>query len=243
MKAALSLFSLMFLINFASSASTLVLDFSGDEYTPPAKAVWRDRSGFSNNALGYGDNAPALASAVTPLGQNALQFNGKNFLYLQNEWKGADMEKFSTTPDFSVLAVVKLTPGGEHTSSIIGGRVGSLQYSISQRTNEQSLGISSVKPLGRSFSAVSPGEWTIVGVTYNGQTVNFYQNGEPAGTIDVVGSFVIPPKEAPFYIGKSHANNQFFDGQMAALRVYEGTLSPEEMKSASHSLSSIYISK
>ena len=241
MKRHLIILLLLLSLEFPASAQSLAIDLGSDSFMAQQNPIWQDQSGNGNDASGYGENAPTLAPGATPAGKDALSFNGSNYMYLANSWKGADMASFSTSPSFSILAVISVV-GNKHNNTILGGNVESIQYAIGGNGGPQSLTESNKKPLGSASSPVPCDTWVVVGVTYDGKTISFYENGQLVDSISAFGTFVIPPVDAPYNIGSSHGG-QFFEGLIAALRIYEGSLGAAEMKADSDKLTGIYIKK
>ena len=241
MKSNLTIFLLFLSLGLPASAQSVVIDLGSDSFMAQENPKWKDQSGNGNDASGYGENAPTLAPGATPTGKDAMSFNGRNHMYLPNSWKGADMASFSTSPSFSILAVIRVE-GSDKNHTILGGSVESIQYSIGGNGGPQSLTESNKKLLGSSSTPVPCDTWIVVGVTYDGKTISFYENGKLVDSISAYGTFAIPPVEAPYNIGNTHGG-QFFEGMIAALRIYEGILGAAEMKADSDKLAGIYINK
>lgn len=233
---------LLLSLELTASAQSLVIDLGSDSFMAQQNPKWKDQSGNGNDASAYGEMAPTLAPGATPTGKDAISFNGGNFMYLPNSWKGADMASFSTSPSFSILAVIRVV-GNKQNNTILGGHVESIQYAIGSNGGPQSLTESNKKMLGSSSTPVPCGTWIVVGVTYDGKTISFYENGQLVDSISAFGTFLIPPVLAPYNIGRTHKNSQYFEGLIAALRIYEGTLGAAEMKADSDKAAGIYINK
>lgn len=90
-------------------------------------------------------------------------------------------------------------------------------------------------PAVTSDKALTPGEWSHVLVTLNGNTVNLYVDGEPAGSGEAKPPLNLPRTKCN--IGKSSVPNvNPADSKIANFKIYNRPLSPEEAKKDIHGL-------
>jgi hypothetical protein len=239
------------LIPLSVRSQSLLADFRAENFVPgepgnPAR--WPDDAN-GNHASRGGDQAPALASEKTPAGQPAVSFDGTQFLFCPPfdgkpaKFYGASEESFSTAPNFSILAVVKIEDHSDKPMTILGGGIRSVQYAIASRKGDgaQTLSLSHVASIARCATPVPTGEWTVIGVTYDGKTASFYQDGQLLDSISgVEETFVVPPAATRFHIGNS-LQDMYLTGLMAALRIYEGALTETAMKKDMEELAETYI--
>jgi len=76
-------------------------------------------------------------------------------------------------------------------------------------------------------SAVTYGQWTHVGVTFNGTQVKFYINGVLTDTQSLTGT--ITARNNSMHIGSDQANGQGFKGILDDIRIYNKALSQAEI--------------
>lgn len=73
------------------------------------------------------------------------------------------------------------------------------------------------------------GKWHLVSVTFDGEAIKFYADGQEIGVKKATGS-IDTQGEAPAYIGSTKGANEFFKGGIDDVRLYNRALSTGEIK-------------
>ncbi len=161
----------------------------------------------------------------------ALSFDG------DNDWVTvADAASLDMTTALTLEAWVNPRVLGGWRSVLMKERVGGLAYSLYADN-----GVDGAHPAGtmffgalpdRSVRGTSPlavGAWTHLAVTYDGTTMRLYVNGAQAATLPQTGSLTATAR--PFRIGGNGVwSDEFFDGLIDDVRVYNRALSAAEIE-------------
>ena len=216
--------------------ASAVLQYDSANYNY-ALGTWTDTAS-GNNATQTGTARPTLVPGATPNGQAALNFNPAASQWL-NLTTSLSSPAFEGTPTFSIMVVAK--PNYNNNSSrgqfIVGGN-DSISYAVEgySAVNAQHLEGFQVGPPGGTTSSMGLG-WNVFAVTYDGATADFYKNGAQVYSVATVGTFSSPLTmiSTPSYTATP------FDGQMAALQVYNTALSSGQIATFSTALATEYI--
>ena len=77
-------------------------------------------------------------------------------------------------------------------------------------------------------SGLAAGQWTHLAVVFNGSQVQFYTNGTLTSTVAISAS--ITARSAPMYLGADISPNQFLNGTLDDVRLYNRTLTQAEVQ-------------
>jgi hypothetical protein len=165
----------------------------------------------------------------------ALTFNGTS-----QYGRVANNANFNVTPSISIMAWVKTSLTTTLGSSMqrIAGR-----YLNSAAANEQyaidlymgmprfMVGTNQIVTTVEGSSAATSNVWTHICGTYDGVTMNIYQDGELVGTLGRSGS--INSSNGVFSFGADYngvMGSEFFAGSMEDIRIYNRALSQAEIE-------------
>ena len=81
-----------------------------------------------------------------------------------------------------------------------------------------------------SADIIPLGTWTHVATTYDGSQLKAFVNGEPSGTLSVIGNTC--SNSNPLIIGAKNASTAVFDGVIDEVRIYSYALTPAEIVEA-----------
>ena len=219
-----------------SVTTGLLLWLRADSIAGPGPvSTWLDQSGNGNNvSQSTGGSQPTLVTDSTVLnGLPMVHFNGSSQYLLGNT-----TSLFQPT-NITVIAVYRLATGG-HYPRIIGQPYAASGWNppwVSwyltaglDGTGQPQAGIG----VGNTYDLITGntsylGAFGVLAMTYDGQDETLYLNGISQGVLPVTGP--IPYNGANnFYIGSDPNNgNDYFDGDMAELIVYDHALSAAEM--------------
>jgi hypothetical protein len=214
-----------------TSHAALLLDYDAANFNT-GTGVWTDTSGNADNAISVGGNgSPTLTPNATPTGQPALTFAPGRELALTSFIL---TPAFSSSPSFTLLAVER-GPG----MLLSGYGTGDLGWRINAGLGYKSeLTAMNVADIGPSASVVNPADFHLFGVTYDGTTTRFFLDGVADGT--AVNSLTFPGGIVYIGVDGGFGSNPF-QGDLAALEVYDTVLSGGALASAQSALMGTYI--
>ena len=234
----------------ATSHAALILDLKGSNYTPVANGgqggTWTDASGQNNTATPVtGWINAGLATNATPKGQSAVDFYYRPFssknttdskpFQLTNALTAAN---FTTAPNFSVFAVVKIPTVTNGTFLMGDNASGGLTWRVNAN-GTQTLTRVAIADIGTSTgTAYTSGTWGVLTVTYGSGTYAFYLNGSQVGTGTSSGTFAVPSLTE---IGGGTASGSPFLGQVADFQVYDSAMTSSAVAAQYTSLYNTYL--
>jgi len=192
--------------------------------------------GLNNSATdisGNSLNGTASSGGPTAItGQNgqansAYQFNGANFLTLPSS------TLLNPTNNFSVSAWVRLNSdiGTSTWNDILAGTAA--DWGVGINVDAAGIGYLMITKINnadapRSTTAVTKQEWKHLAVSFSNNTINYYLDGQPNGTVTAAsafGTFTASAKR----IGSRGTMNGNFRGALDDVRLYNKVLSSPEV--------------
>ena len=154
----------------------------------------------------------------------AVSFNGSG-----NLTQVADNAALNPKSVVSVEAVVFPEKNTASSSQVLITK--SLSYEMTI-FNNRTLRVGIINESGQRVvldipSVINFSQWNYLALTYDGQTVRAYNNGQLVGEKAQIGN-IKWAKSKPLYVG-GYGNAFFFKGKVDDLRLYEKVLTPEEI--------------
>jgi len=189
---------------------------------------WSDSSGLGNDASqGTASARPALVSVQSPKNISVVRFDGNDFLSLST-----GIDSVTDSDGFTAFAVLRPDGSG---GTIFGGSSGCFQYRVGgtqDTVRQQQLGLGSgvtSLPIGSSniFSSIN--------AKVNDSAGTFRLDGSDDG------SFTASAFSASIsYIGNRNGNAEWFNGDIAEIRIYDMQLSVAEITAVEEELYRLY---
>ena len=184
-------------------------DESGNNHngTPTSVTLTTDQYGNANSSYSFnGTNSKILIGNHLGLLQSAKAFTITAWVYL---------DELEYGPQYTVIAE---RDGGENYQFVI------IDKKI--RFDFLSGGIAYAFP---SSNELTLNKWYFIGATYDGTTVNIYQEGLLDRSYQATGA--IDNNPANLLIGQIYNNSAVFKGKLDEITIYNKVLSPEKIKS------------
>ena len=234
-----SMAAIVFAGSAISAQGALLRQFDSANYDL-ASGRWSDTSDGStvadNTNDAFNGYAPGLVAGATLSGQSALSFNGSQNLIIGgfNDGSGTGIP-ISPTSTFTLFAVVKPTTGG----TILAGNGGSLQYRLSG-SKQESLRAGQASQ-GASNTVLPTDSFSIISLTFtNGSNPSgtFYLNNVADGSFTASGGVY---GYMTFIGAKDNSGAERYNGQIAAVRIYDTVLDSTERTAVFSSLAATYV--
>jgi hypothetical protein len=160
---------------------------------------------------------------------SALSFDGIN------DWVTIpDANSLDLTTGMTLEAWVRPTSLGGWRTVVFKERPGGMLYSIyafNRRTGfpVAQTWLNNAEQDAHGTAALPLSAWTHLASVYDGGTLRLYVNGVQAGTQSVSGSLL--NSASPLRIGGNSIWNEYFNGQIDDVRLYNRALTPTEIQS------------
>lgn len=200
-----------------------VLKKTLDLYIPIS--IWHLDEGIGNNiedSEGRNNGIMSGASWVNGISNSALAFNGEN-----SNINIPNSDNLNLSTELTIMAWVRIY---EHKESKIVQNGDKYGIGIEERNGFKGyIHLSSGESAFIKWINGRPilNEWYHVAITYNGQELKIYINGQVNNSKTVTGLIVF--NNNPFSIGSDNADQNFFNGVIDEVVVYANALNAEEI--------------
>lgn len=190
----------------------------------PLDGNTNDASGNLNNGTGYNlTNGPNPAGEVN----KSMYFNGTNaWIEVPNS-----PSLMSPTNGLTMAGWIKTEiPVADFICKINGPSMNSYQYraGITTSNNTYFMGFNGQTYTSGSSIPIPTNDWFHFAVTFNGQKIRFYINGQLSSEVNQTGTII--PNDQRLEIGRdAHGPIEWVKGWLDEIRVYNRALSAEEI--------------
>ncbi|MFC7337926.1 LamG-like jellyroll fold domain-containing protein [Haloferula chungangensis] len=185
---------------------------------------------------GNGFNLNTLGSPVVTTGQygNGIQLNGSSSGFSLSVGSDFQVEAVTLMAWVKPLGsgqlnprIVSVGPGNNSLHSysmILGGTSSPRPY---QFFGHQSTEVKSAN------TSVQNSQWVHLAITYDGQRVKFFLNGQPDGVVSASGTMKDIGANALLTIGNARGSSDWFNGVLDEVKIYNYSLSEAQIEEAS----------
>ena len=210
---------LLIILPFAANAQSITDGLIG--YWP-FNGNANDESGNGNNVLAI--NGATLTSDRNNNSESAYYFDGQSEMIV-NQGLNA--------PHITITCWINMQENYSNNYLISKWKTGNLAYGIRMDNYNLRFFINTTNgTITKSFSdlEISQDEWVFLAVTYDGNTLNGYLNGNKS-IEEVTHSGDITSSISNFIIGNNSNSSQPFKGMIDDILIYERALSDSEIQS------------
>ena len=212
----------------AGNSKSLLL---GDT-TTATSVVWRDLSGSQNNAQTSGtfDARSCVAPTYYTSYGGYLEFNGSNNCYRASDVGMSINRSFTAEAWFrmnsaswngSASIISQNWPSANNVNLVLGGANGSGNLKVGFFNGTWYTSTTGYTPV--------QGRWTHVVGKYDGATLQLYIDGVRIDSTNVTAGLTGGINNNGYSIGKSWGGDYFFNGSIAAVRIYNRAISESEI--------------